>query len=191
MQKLSPLLLLLWLLARAAPALGASVDDGEAVLEEPPRYGMYYQRYEPSFYTGFAPRTLDPRRVHLHLGRGNQLRVTVVLADEVLRDYARDLVARQRIYRALIDSGQLVLTQNRGFEQFERTLGDEHVADLAAHEIALSSEALRARNLALLEQLNPGRVFHIAMPVDGVIARWVARLGPADRAHMDGERQLE
>ena len=59
------------------------------MLEEPPRYGMYYDRYEPAFYTGFAPRTLDPQRIHLHLGRGNQLRVTVVLGDDVLREYAR------------------------------------------------------------------------------------------------------
>lgn len=41
-------------------------------------YGVYYDRREPSFYTGFAPRTPDPRRLHLHVGRGNQLRVTAV-----------------------------------------------------------------------------------------------------------------
>ena len=78
------------------PSLGA----GEAPLD-PASYGVYYDRREPSFYTGFAPRTPDPRRLHLHIGRGNQLRVTAVLADDVLTAYARDLWQRWRTYRAL------------------------------------------------------------------------------------------
>ncbi len=64
------------------------------VLEGPPRYGVYYDRYEPTFYTGFAPRALDPRSIHLHLGRGNQLRVTLLLSDAVLESYAKDLEYR-------------------------------------------------------------------------------------------------
>src|SRR5262249_14951687 len=55
---------------------------------DPASFGIYYDRREPSFYTGFAPRTPDPSHLHLHIGRGNQLRVTAVLADDVLRDYA-------------------------------------------------------------------------------------------------------
>ena len=104
---------LTWLMM---PAWNEAADvRGSFVLEEPPRFGMYYDRYEPAFYTGFAPRTNDPQRVHLHLGRGNQLRVTVVLADDVLHDYAEDLLGRYRTYRTLIDDGCLVLTQNQGF----------------------------------------------------------------------------
>jgi len=192
MQRLRATLTLLCWLACVAPLRAAAADSGDLrQLEEPPRYGVYYARYEPSFYTGFAPRTLDPRRVHLHLGRGNQLRLTVVLADDVLRDYARDLVERDHTYRALIESGQLVLTQNRAFEEFERTLAEEDVTRLAAGGTSLPPDALRARNLALLERLNPGRVFHLAMPVDTVMARWKAQVRPADRVHMDAQRQLE
>ena len=69
-------------------------SDGGAVLDEAPRYGVYYDHYEPAFYTGFAPRTLDPQRIHLQVGRGDQLRVTLVLADDVLDEYARDLLDR-------------------------------------------------------------------------------------------------
>jgi len=47
-------------------------------LSEPPLFGSYYDRWEPTFYTGFAPRADDPARVHLHVGRGNQLRITLV-----------------------------------------------------------------------------------------------------------------
>jgi hypothetical protein len=169
----------------------AAADPVASVLEEPPRFGMYYDRYEPAFYTGFAPRADDPRRVHLHLGRGNQLRVTVVLSDEVLREYAQDLLGRYRTYRALIDGGRLVLTQNQGFEDFERTLRGAHVERVVSEQATLSDGVVRERNLELMEQLNPGRVFRIHMPVDEVLRRWVARVQPADRAHMDTQRQLE
>ena len=177
--------------ACAAMPLRSGADGVGAVLEEPPRYGMYYDRYEPAFYTGFAPRTLNPQRVHLHLGRGDQLRVTVVLADDVLREYAQDLLDRYRTYRTLIDDGHLVLTQNRGFEEFERALNEAHVERLASEEKTLSDDALRERNLQLLERLNPGRVFRIRMPVDEVLRRWVMSVRPEDHTHMDTERQLE
>ena len=50
--------------ACAAYAGEAPKKKRAGLLEEPPRYGVYYDRYEPSFYTGFAPRADDPRRVH-------------------------------------------------------------------------------------------------------------------------------
>src|SRR4249920_885668 len=106
-----------WLtMVASAAAAGGVRSAGD------PPYGLYYDRREPSFYTGFAPRTLDPARIHLHVGRGNQLRVTVVLSDEVLAEYARDLSQRWRTYRTLADAGRLVLTQNRTFDDFEARL---------------------------------------------------------------------
>jgi hypothetical protein len=161
------------------------------VLEEQPRFGVYYNRYEPTFYTGFAPRTNDPRRIHLHLGRGDQLRVTVVLADDILHEYAEDLLNRYRTYQALIENGRLTLTQNRGFEEFERTLKDAQVEQLVCTQATLSDDVVRERNLRLMEQLNPGRVFRIHMPLDQAVRRWVAQLRPADRTGMDKDRQLE
>src|SRR5438067_747219 len=87
----------------AAPALAGDRAQPGLMVDEPPRYGVFYDEREPSFYTGFAPRTDDPARLHIHLGRGNQLRVTMVLSDDVIRDYARDLAERRRTYRRLID----------------------------------------------------------------------------------------
>lgn len=156
-----------------------------------PPYGLYYDRREPSFYTGFAPRTLDPARIHLHVGRGNQLRVTVVLSDEVLAEYARDLSQRWRTYRTLDDAGRLVLTQNRTFDEFEARLREVELEKLVAAESTLRPDALRARNLDLLERLNPGRVFRIRMPVDDVVRRWTAELRPEDRRRVDETRRLE
>ncbi|MEN8260318.1 MAG: hypothetical protein ABFS02_07000 [Pseudomonadota bacterium] len=78
-------------------------------------YGIFYDRYEPSFYTGFAPRVEEPRRLHLHVGRGNQLRMTLVVSDAVLAGYAGNLLTRYRTYRGLIDQGKVQPTQNGGF----------------------------------------------------------------------------
>src|SRR5215831_958088 len=104
-------------------AMLASVTAAEGARgTDAPQWGVYYDRREPSFYTGFAPRTLDAARIHLHVGRGNQLRVTVVLSDEVLAEYARDLSQRWRTYRTLADAGRLVLTQNRAFDDFDARL---------------------------------------------------------------------
>jgi hypothetical protein len=175
----------------AAPALGGDRASPGLMVEEPPRYGLFYDEPEPSFYTGFAPRTTDPTRLHIHLGRGNQLRVTAVLADDVVREYARDLDERRRSYRRLIASGRLELTQNRGYEDFEHTLDEVGLTRMVAEDPGLSSDALRARNLALLERLNPGRVFRITIPVRALVAKWVGEIRPADRTRLDGARRLE
>src|SRR5215831_9187849 len=128
-------------LSMIASLAGVQVARGT----EAPPWGVYYDHREPSFYTGFAPRTLDPARMHLHVGRGNQLRVTVVLSDEVLAEYARDLDQRRRTYRALVDAGRLVLTQNRAFDAFEARLDEVNLDALVAAEPSLQPDALRAR----------------------------------------------
>src|SRR6185295_4591160 len=102
-----------------------------------------------------------------------------------------DLLDRYRTYRALIDDGHLVLTQNRGFDDFERTLHDADLERIVREEAGQAPEAVRARNLELLERLNPGRIFRIRMPVDELMRRWVAQLRPEDRTHMDTDRRLE
>lgn len=184
-----PTTLTLLLCLAVSPASFAA--DSRHTLEESPQYGIFYDRYSPAFYTGFAPRTLEAKRLHVHIGRGNQLRATVVLSDEVLRGYARELMLRHDTYRALIDSGRLVPEQNHGFDDFARTIAGAKVAPLIAEERSLTANGYRDRNLALLERLNPGRVFRIHLPVDEVIRRWLAELRPQDAQQMDSGRQLE
>jgi hypothetical protein len=174
----------------AAPALRGDRAAPGLMVEEPPRYGVFYDEPEPSFYTGFAPRTDDPAGLHIHLGRGNQLRVTMVLSDDVVREYARDLAERDRIYRQLIENGRLELTQNRAFEEFEHHLDQVGLEHLVAEESTLAPDALRARNLDLLTRLNPGRIFRIAIPIRKLVAHWVTELGATDRTHLDADRRL-
>jgi hypothetical protein len=186
-----------------APAL-ARADGGDAGPEAtkasgPPsvdaagpsaHYGVFYERYEPTFYAGFAPRTLDPKRIHIHLGRGNQLRTTVVLSDEVLESYARDLLARYRTIHTLIRDGEIQLTQNTAFESLESAEQRRPLEELVAGESRLPLPALRERNLALMEQLNPNRVFRIKVPLDEVIGRWAA-VATREPERMDSARRLE
>lgn len=167
----------------------AATDPGTPV--DLSQYGIFYNSYEPSFYTGFAPRSEDPKRLHLHVGRGNQLRMTLVLSDEAILRYPRDLLARYTAYRSLIDDGKVRLTQNEGLATFEQTIGDLNLEALLARESQLDAGELRDRNLAMMERLNPGRVFRINIPVTKLIEHWIAELTANDRKSMKKERRLE
>ena len=156
-----------------------------------PSYGIGYDRYEPMFYTGFAPRIQEPDRIHLHLGRGNQLRITTVLSHRVLQSYAADLLARYHTYQSLIGNAEIVLTQNRAFESFDASVREIGLEQLVADEGQLSDQKVRERNLKLMERLNPDRVFRIRMPIDEVIRRWIAQVGDDDRRGMRAHRQIE
>ncbi|MFN2377320.1 MAG: hypothetical protein ABR538_12340 [Candidatus Binatia bacterium] len=188
--RIAAILLLACLAAAGIPGPTAA-GEAPRLLEEPPGYGVYYERYEPTFYTGFAPRTGDPRRLHVHIGRGNQLRATTVLSDDVVEQYAGDLLERGRTYRALVAGGKVVPTQNRALEAFEKKLAEVGVARLVREEAGLDAGEQRERNLRLIEQLNPGRVFRIRMKVDEVLERWLAALRPEDRKSMEEKRRLE
>lgn len=181
----------LGLLFATLACAGTAAAEPARLLEEPPQYGVYYQTYEPTFYTGFAPRIHDPRRLHLEIGRGNQLRVTAVLDDAVLTGYARELVARQRTYRALVDAKRIVLTQNRGLQEFERRLAAEGVEAMVAAEPRMREDRIRQRNLELLEKLNPGRVFHLDLDIEDLMEAWKPRLRPEDAGKMSPARRTE
>jgi hypothetical protein len=184
----------LLVLAGPAGSVGSSVDDdGMLTSADTPglaNYGVFYNSYEPTFYTGFAPRALDPKRLHLHVGSGNQLRVTLVLSDEVIQRYVDNLLARYQGYRALIDSGRLVLTQNRAFEQFEQAIRDHGLETMQAGQRELSTAEIRQRNLQLMRKLNSQRVFSIRYPEQTLLNNWRAQLNEKDRRGTDNERRL-
>ncbi len=186
--RVSDLLFGVLVLGLTATAQASPEPDGPVDLS---RYGIFYDTYEPSFYTGFGPRARDPERLHLHVGRGNQLRMTLVLSDTLLAEYPENLLTRYRTYRGLIDEGKVKLTQNRGFEAFERTVREIGLEGLIAEASNLAPEDRRERNLALMEKLNPGRVFRISIPVDVLMERWATQVTAADRKSLSKQRQLE
>jgi len=164
----------------AAFAQSAAEDGTPPAFEAASEFGIGYSRYEPAFYTGFAPRIQQPDHLHIHIGRGNQVRITAVLSDRTLETYADDLQARLDTYRSAIASGEITLTQNDGYALFDATLADVGLSKLVADDTSLSDDDVRARNLNLMERLNPGRVFRIQMPIDDVIAQWSNTVRSAD-----------
>jgi len=157
--------------AFAAPDGSDTAWDGS----EPPQ-GVYFYWYEPSFYAGFAPRTQDPQRIHIRLSRGNQVRATVVLGDPEIDAYLGDLVLRQKTYQELIDAKVIELTTNKAYERFVERLDHAGVADAVKSRDSLGPAAYRQKSLEIMSALNPGRVFRIKMPVDGLLAGWRAQL---------------
>ena len=105
---------LLGLIALLVPLtllVGSIPAHGVEVWQDPTRYGVFFVWYAPSFYTGYAPRCQDPGRIHIHLGRGNQLRVTTVLSHDIITHYLEDLIIRADMYQALVDKKIIQLTQ--------------------------------------------------------------------------------
>ena len=149
---------------------GPSWDGSE------PAPGVYFYWYEPSFYTGFAPRTQDRSHVHLQLGRGNQQRLTIVLGPEELDSYLENLLAKRDTIRKLVDEGVIKLTTNLEFERFVDTLTDAGIEELVAAKGSLGEEDYRAKSVEIMERLNPHRVFHISIPMERVAADWHAVL---------------
>ncbi len=150
---------------------------------EPPQ-GVYFYWYEPSFYTGFAPRTEDPQRVHIRLSRGNQVRVTVVLGDKELDVYLDDLALRRKTYQELIDAKVIELSANKEYERFVAKLDQAGVADLVKSRDSLGPDGYRQKSADVMSALNPERVFRIRIPVDGLLQRWHAQLAEMSAADM-------
>ncbi len=167
------------LLSAGAPAKAQNIVwDGSE-----PAPGIYFYWYEPSFYAGFAPRTQDPSRVHIELSRGNQVRLTIVLGPEQIDAYLDDLIRRQATYQELADKQVIRLTTNRNYGRFAERLSEQAVAKLAGERASLGEAAYREKSVEVMSRLNPGRIFRIRMPVDGLIQNWhalLAGLGAAD-----------
>ena len=85
--------LLAWTTSASAQSSGGAQQIDKTWDDSAPPQGIYFHWYEPSFYTGFAPGTQDPNRVHIELSRGNQVRFTLGrIVDEFTR--ARDAFTR-------------------------------------------------------------------------------------------------
>lgn len=138
-------------------------------------------RYYPSFYTGFAPRSQFPDRIHVRTSRGNQTRVTVILDDQTLIDYLFDLETRYKTYKALTASNGIMrlaaeknaLPQLKYFFQILESpvYGIIPFAERARNGLE-TREAIYAKALNTIETLNPGRVFHLTLDLNKQFGSW-------------------
>ena len=88
-------------------------------------YGFFFNDYGPNFYVGFVPREQDRKRITIHLGRGNQLRLRIVLSEQAIDSYLPDQVARHDLYKELIDKQVITLTTNTAWEAYEQRFAAE------------------------------------------------------------------
>jgi hypothetical protein len=170
-----PKVLLLFILLTTfgvTPATGAGGDPSIVWDGSEPAQGVFFYWYEPSFYTGFAPRTQDSSRSHIQLSRGNQLRVTLVLGPDELDNYADDLVLRHKTYQELLDKGTIKLSVNLAYERFVEKMETNEVSELATAKSSVDTETYRQKTVRLMASLNPGRIFPIRMELDKVLVSW-------------------
>ncbi|MDY7036514.1 MAG: hypothetical protein SV375_10205 [Thermodesulfobacteriota bacterium] len=161
------------------------------VWKDPTKYGIFFVWYAPSFYTGFAPRSQDPDRIHIHLGRGNQLRVTVVLSDDIINHYLEDLVIRADMYQALVNKKIITLTQNMAYERFVEKMKAHSIRENLAKKDSMSPSDYFRLSLETIEKLNPGRLFHISMPLEPLLNKWLTQVaGEGEIAQMADEDRL-
>jgi hypothetical protein len=166
------------------PALILSAGPASALFKErmtnPELYGVLFNDYDPNFYTGFAPREQAKERITIHLGRGNQVRVRIVLSDEAIDNYLADQVERHAVYKEVIDKGVITLTTNMAWEDYDKRFRAEGLADLVAGRDNMSAEEWHRTNLEWIDKLNPGRLFHIQRDFDAMVEELAATLKNAD-----------
>ncbi len=124
-------------------------------------YGVLFNQYDPNFYTGFAPREQNKENITIFLGRGNQVRVRMVLSDDGIKHYLEDQVARHALYKEVIEKKVITLTTNKSWELYDARVEEEKLSDLVARKAELSPEEWRQLNLDAIDSLNPGRLHHI------------------------------
>ncbi len=178
------------LLSAASSSIFAAAEELRWKDTGPPS-GVYFYWYEPSLYTGFAPRCQDPARIHIRLSRGNQLRLTVVLGPEQIDNYLEDLLLRRRIVEELVSKGLIDLTQNKEFETFCAELDRQDVATVVSRKDSLAKNEFQKKSLVIMERLNPGRVFHIRRPIAIVLDRWQQILRQQSAKMNSPQRRLE
>ncbi len=135
-------------------------------------YGVFFNDYDPNFYTGFVPRVQDRRRIKVHLARGNQLRIRMVLPDETLDHYLLDQVAKHDLYQEVIDKEVITLTSNTAWEDYHARFEAEGLREKASRKGSLSPEKWRALNVEVIDKLNPERLYRIRKDFRTLASDW-------------------
>ena len=181
-----------WALVVAAAvsfALAPALAEAGEVWKNPKKYGTFLVWYAPSFYTGTAPRTQDPDRLHIHLARGNQTRITMAMDEEIVNNYLEDLVIRTDILQELIDKNIIELTQNMSWERLQERLKKADVKGKFAQKGSMSPEDYFQLSIDTMKELEPGRVFHISLDVDKLLTDWSAKVKAAGSVSSMSEAQ--
>lgn len=147
-------------------------------------YGIFFNSYDPNFYTGFAPRVQEKERITIHVARGNQVRIRMVLSDKSINNYLLDQVARHSLYREVIDKKVITLTTNMAWEKYDARFEAEKLDELVAKRSNYTDAQWKQLNLEYIEKMVPGRLHHIQKNFGQMRADFAQLLkqhGPADK----------
>ena len=150
-------------------------------MANPELYGVLFNDYDPNFYTGFAPRVQEKEHITIHLGRGNQVRVRMVLSEDSIVNYVPDQVARHGVYQDVIDKNVITLTTNKAWERYDTRVKEEGLPELAARRSEMSADEWRQANLEMIDKLNPGRLHHIQRDFGALANDFAASLKAAEK----------
>lgn len=167
-----PIRVVVPLAAAAAFLAGTAAAQTVTRWTDPTPAGVFFNDYDPNFYTGWVPRVQEADRIKIHLGRGNQLRIRMVLPDEALDSYLPDQVAKHDLYQEVIDKGIIELTSNTSWEDYHQRFEDEGLREKASRRSRLSEAEWRELNLQAIDRLNPERLYHIQKDFDAMAAQW-------------------
>jgi len=145
-------------------------------------YGLFFNDYDPNFYTGFVPRVQEQERIKIHVARGNQLRVRMVLSDATVDNFLLDQVAKHDLYKEVIDRGVIQLTSNTAWEDYHARFESEGLREKAARKGSLSPEKWRALNAETIDALNPERLYRIQADFAKLAADWQPLLAASEAA---------
>ncbi len=146
---------MMWML----PGFSSALSRDRWTNGEP--YGVFFNNYDPNFYTGFVPRVQDKERIKIHMGRGNQIRIRMILPDKTIDNYLPDQVARHDLYKEVIDRKIIKLTSNTSWEKYHDKVMREKLHELVKKRADMTPEEWRKLNLTYMDKLAPGRLFHI------------------------------
>jgi hypothetical protein len=153
-------------------------------------YGLFFNNYDPNFYTGFVPREQERERIKIHLARGNQLRIRLIVSDATIDNYILDQVAKHTLYKEVIDKGVIELTTNTAWEAYDKRFNEIGFPALAAKKATLSPQEWRLLNVETIERVLPGRLFHIKRDFNQMVTAWAALL-KASGEELDLEAKLD
>lgn len=134
-----------------------------------PNYGYY-----PNIYTGFSPRVETASRIHFHLGRGNQIRLTAVVDEMTVLTYLYNLKSRYDLIKTAIDQKYINVHGQDQFSLFSQVLETSEVFSTIQQFEAgqLTQDQFYNKSLLILKALNPGRVFDIKINLGQSFLNW-------------------
>ncbi len=158
-------------------ASGFSIDDfNNSLIVNGVAWKPNRTTYLPAFYTGFAPRIEDANKIHFHLSRGNQIRLTTPLDDYSVLTYLYSLKAREALVEDALAKGIILLDLQNQHEMYKSVVHSNvySITQLVSKfdSGAMTKEEFYANSLSVIEKLNAGRVFKIRLDMSAYANRW-------------------